>query len=200
MAETLQSTNPLANLSRDAMHELDLRDALDALRDRLAVEGVRFAVIGALAMRQHRYSRFTEDIDIVTTREGLDRIHARLVGLQVPVGITHVQHFGAVRHIHAAVADRDTRRDEQVVREDRRFVGYAVVVRVLQNRDRIAGILPRRNVRIDGAADNPQAAVVVPSHVDRLGDHRVSGEKIDFEAVGHMEGFHFFIHVRRWNL
>jgi hypothetical protein len=31
-------------------------------------------------MRQHGYARFTEDIDVVTTAEGLARIHERLVG------------------------------------------------------------------------------------------------------------------------
>ena len=31
-------------------------------------------------MRQHGYVRFTEDIDLVTTREGLNRLHERLVG------------------------------------------------------------------------------------------------------------------------
>jgi hypothetical protein len=35
---------------------------------------------GALALRYHGYVRFTEDIDILTTREGLDRIHASLAG------------------------------------------------------------------------------------------------------------------------
>jgi hypothetical protein len=37
-------------------------------------------VIGALAMRQYGYIRFTEDIDIVTTPEGLETIHRVLVG------------------------------------------------------------------------------------------------------------------------
>lgn len=62
------------------MHTRDIARALASLRDRFAEEGIPFAVIGALAMRQHGYTRHTEDIDIVTTPEGLDRIHARLVG------------------------------------------------------------------------------------------------------------------------
>jgi hypothetical protein len=43
-------------------------------------EGIPFAVIGALALRYYGYVRHTEDIDILTTHEGLDRIHATLVG------------------------------------------------------------------------------------------------------------------------
>jgi hypothetical protein len=62
------------------VHAKDVADALAALRDACKREGIPFAVIGALAMRQSGYVRFTEDIDIVTTREGLERIHERLIG------------------------------------------------------------------------------------------------------------------------
>ncbi|MGE0191205.1 MAG: hypothetical protein AB7T63_04100 [Planctomycetota bacterium] len=62
------------------MHAKDIAQALEDLRDRLSQAGVPFAVIGALAMRQYGYIRYTEDIDILTTPEGLDRIHAELIG------------------------------------------------------------------------------------------------------------------------
>lgn len=62
------------------MHAQDIAAALELLRRRLAEEGIRFAVIGALALRQYGFVRATEDIDILTTPEGLDKIHIRLVG------------------------------------------------------------------------------------------------------------------------
>lgn len=62
------------------LHAEDVAAALAALREVCAREGIPFAVVGALAMYQHGYRRFTEDIDIVTTPAGLDRIHERLVG------------------------------------------------------------------------------------------------------------------------
>ena len=80
MAEAASSPALLAALERDAMHVEDLRNALADLVRRCAREGIDFAVVGALAMRQYGYVRFTEDIDIVTTPEGLDAIHQRLVG------------------------------------------------------------------------------------------------------------------------
>jgi hypothetical protein len=67
-------------LERDAMHVEDVRKALEELRRRCEQEDIPFAVVGALAMRQHGYARFTEDIDLVTTPEGLNRLHERLVG------------------------------------------------------------------------------------------------------------------------
>lgn len=62
------------------MHARDIAAVLESLRQRLAREGIPFAVIGALALRYYGYVRHTEDIDILTTPEGLDRIHATLVG------------------------------------------------------------------------------------------------------------------------
>jgi hypothetical protein len=43
--------------------------------------GIDYAVIGAIALNQHGYKRFTEDIDVLLTREGLDTFRAQLVGL-----------------------------------------------------------------------------------------------------------------------
>jgi len=62
------------------LHSRDIASVLESLRRRLTAEGIPFVVIGALALRYYGYVRHTEDIDILTTRAGLDRIHATLVG------------------------------------------------------------------------------------------------------------------------
>lgn len=67
-------------LRRDQLHSRDIAAALEYLRETLSSEGIPFGLIGALALRYHGYERFTEDIDILTTGEGLERIHERLVG------------------------------------------------------------------------------------------------------------------------
>ena len=67
-------------LKRDQMHSADIADALEFLRHALSREKIPFGLIGALALRHHGYCRFTEDIDILTTPEGLDRIHETLIG------------------------------------------------------------------------------------------------------------------------
>jgi len=54
--------------------------ALDWLRREFARAGIPFAVVGGLALRRYGYRRFTEDIDILTTKEGLDRIHREVIG------------------------------------------------------------------------------------------------------------------------
>jgi Nucleotidyl transferase AbiEii toxin, Type IV TA system len=79
MARAAQGTL-IDQLRRDTVHARDIGTVLESLRQRLGDEGIPFALIGALALRYHGYVRFTEDIDILTTREGLDRIHSSLVG------------------------------------------------------------------------------------------------------------------------
>lgn len=70
----------VAELERDRMHAADLGRALDDLARRLVAEGIPFALLGALAMRHYGYVRHTEDVDILTTPDGLRAIHERLVG------------------------------------------------------------------------------------------------------------------------
>ena len=67
-------------LKRDQMHSQDIAGALEFLRSALGREKIPFGLIGALALRHHGYSRFTEDIDILTTPEGLQRLHEKLIG------------------------------------------------------------------------------------------------------------------------
>ncbi len=80
MARPVSDTSFLEGLRRSMKHSDDLAASLADLQKSCAQEGIPFAVIGALAMQHHGYLRFTEDIDIVTTPEGLARIHERLVG------------------------------------------------------------------------------------------------------------------------
>jgi len=80
MADPLFGASLLEGLRRDMAHSRDVAAALAGLQKVFAREGIPFAVIGALAIRRHGYVRHTEDIDIVTTPDGLARIHDRLVG------------------------------------------------------------------------------------------------------------------------
>ena len=79
MAKQIQG--PLIELlQRDHVHAQDIAKVLESLRRRFAQEGIPFAVVGALALRQYGFIRATEDIDILTTPDGLNKIHDTLVG------------------------------------------------------------------------------------------------------------------------
>ncbi len=80
MAEKLFCDSTVEMLRRDRMHTKDIATVLDRLTRRLNEAGIPFALIGALAMRHHGYVRHTEDIDLLTTPEGLDAIHEQFVG------------------------------------------------------------------------------------------------------------------------
>lgn len=62
-------------MERGSVHE-----ALRRLADRLREEGIEYALVGGLALVAHGYRRFTEDIDLLMTSEGLDRFRERLLG------------------------------------------------------------------------------------------------------------------------
>lgn len=58
-----------------------VQEALLRITRRLNELGIPYCVAGGMALFHHGYRRFTEDIDILVTREGLKVIHARLDGL-----------------------------------------------------------------------------------------------------------------------
>lgn len=66
---------------RYLMGEGGINDALARLCEDLERHGIDYAVIDAVALMAHGYPRFTEDIDILLTREGLEAFHRELVGL-----------------------------------------------------------------------------------------------------------------------
>jgi hypothetical protein len=63
------------------MGQGSLNNALSRLASDLKAHGIDYAVIGAVALLAHGYPRFTEDIDLVLTREGLEKFHQELIGL-----------------------------------------------------------------------------------------------------------------------
>ena len=58
-----------------------INDALRRLTTDLDQNGIEYVVIGAIALNQYGYRRFTEDIDLLLTREGLEQFKEKLVGL-----------------------------------------------------------------------------------------------------------------------
>jgi hypothetical protein len=55
--------------------------ALRKIARRLEELGIPYAIVGGMAMFFHGFRRFTEDVDILVTREGLQEIHRQLEGL-----------------------------------------------------------------------------------------------------------------------
>jgi hypothetical protein len=57
-----------------------VHQALRKITKRLEALGIPYAVAGGMALFMHGFRRFTEDIDILVTREALARIHEELEG------------------------------------------------------------------------------------------------------------------------
>src|SRR4051812_48659237 len=58
-----------------------LNETLRRIVKDLEASGIDYNVIGAVALNQHGYRRFTEDIDLLLTKEGLEKFRSELVGL-----------------------------------------------------------------------------------------------------------------------
>jgi len=63
------------------MGEGKLNNALTRLIADLKEHDIDYVVIGAIALLAYGYQRFTEDIDLILTHEGLERFHNELIGL-----------------------------------------------------------------------------------------------------------------------
>ena len=57
-----------------------LNEAIRKLASDLEREGISYAAIEAIALNRHGYRRFTEDIDLLLSREGLELFRERLIG------------------------------------------------------------------------------------------------------------------------
>jgi hypothetical protein len=57
-----------------------VQESLRRIASHLNDLGVPYAIAGGMALFQHGYRRFTEDVDILVTREGLKAIHKALDG------------------------------------------------------------------------------------------------------------------------
>src|SRR5256885_586286 len=58
-----------------------VQEAFRKIVSRLDALAIPYVVVGGLALFGHGYRRFTQDVDLLVTREGLQRIHDELEGL-----------------------------------------------------------------------------------------------------------------------
>ena len=59
----------------------DVQRALAKIARLLEEDGIPYALIGALALNDYGYERFTVDVDLLVTREGLEEFKKRHLGL-----------------------------------------------------------------------------------------------------------------------
>ncbi len=82
--EELLNRNLMWGFKEGSMHfekESSVHKAMERITKRLDQLGIHYAIVGGMALFFHGVRRFTEDVDILVTREGLEEIHRRLEGL-----------------------------------------------------------------------------------------------------------------------
>jgi hypothetical protein len=73
-----------------------VRRTLRRIASRLDELGVPYAIVGGMAMYTHGFRRYTEDVDILVTKDGLNLIHEKLEGLG------YVRPFAASKNLRDA--------------------------------------------------------------------------------------------------
>ena len=157
------------------------QNAVDRL-DLAHVEGALLEVEGAVG---------TEDEAVggvvgVGGREAVQDALAPVCAV-VAVGVLEEQDVGAVGDQHAAVPELEPGRVVQVLGEDRRAVGAAVAVDVLEDHELVVHRLARLPVGVGRPASDPEAPARVPGHLHRvgeLGEALLAGEEPDLQALG----------------
>jgi hypothetical protein len=71
----------LSEGSRHFEEKSAVQDALHRIARRLEDLAIPYAVSGGMALFKHGFRRFTEDVDVLVTRDGLRLIHEKLDGL-----------------------------------------------------------------------------------------------------------------------
>jgi len=79
--ETRSVQETYAEGLRYFMGQGNLNNTLAQVSADLKQHGIDYMVIGAVALMAYGYPRFTEDIDLVLTPEGLEAFHQNLIGL-----------------------------------------------------------------------------------------------------------------------
>ena len=130
---------------------------------------------------------------VLATEAGEDDF--TMVHFAVAIGISEmgeVWFFGAE---DAAVAIKDEgERDVKVIGPGGAFVGFAILIGVLENDDFITGFLAGINMRVGDGGGDPKTAVFVPAHLDgagHFGEVFLGGKAIDFETWINFEGLQF---------
>jgi len=76
-----RSSDEILQLASDFfMKKDDVHLTMQRITERLREEKIPHAIMGGMAIGLHGFLRVTNDVDLLTTNEGLDRIHERIVG------------------------------------------------------------------------------------------------------------------------
>jgi hypothetical protein len=68
------------NAAEFFMGKADVQRALEILARRLEDLEIPYAIVGAMALNEYGYRRVTEDVDVLLTREGLERFKREWLG------------------------------------------------------------------------------------------------------------------------
>ena len=129
---------------------------------------------------------------------GVKAVHDQLarIGAIVAVGVLEEHQVRHLRDVNAPVAQLDADGHVQAVGKNRAAIGLAVFVGVLEDQDLVVGLGTRQIHRIRGHGGDPEPALGVEGHRDRVfqvGKLDLRGKQIDRVALRKREDSDFLV-------
>ncbi len=120
--------------------------------------------------------------------------HLPLICLAVSIAIMKVEKLFPVGDIGPSIPIREySTRDDKLIIVDRGFVRPPVLIRVLENKNAVTGILIHIQLGVGFATGDPEPAFSVEGDLSGLGEERVGSPEVHFESFRDLErGFFQF--------
>ena len=127
------------------MGEGTLNKTLSRLSQDLDERRIDYMVIGAVALLAHGYPRFTEDIDLVMTAEGLQKFHEELIGLgytpSFPGARKRLRSTGGVVTIYRSLSNTTTFSGDDYLEADDILPGFRISLNRIFKYETEGGVL-----------------------------------------------------------
>lgn len=132
-------------------------------------------------------------VGVLGSKAGED--DATVVGFAIAISVLEENDLGGVCDIGSAIGREDGGGNVEVIGKNGAFVGDAVTIRVFQNEDLVVLLGSGDDVGIHSARDEPEAALGIKVHLDRLRDHGVGSHQLDLHAIRKVEGGGLFVRI-----
>ena len=118
-----------------------------------------------------------------------------LIGLTVAVGIPEENKIRLLRKVDPVLAKLEAKWEVKILGKDGAFVGFAVLICVLENKNLIVGFDAGKGVRIGRHGRNPKTSSTIKfesNWIPKLRKFLLRGEEFDLKPLGNLELGSFF--------
>ena len=91
-----------------------------------------------------------------------------LIGLTVTIGVLEENKVGLLRNVDPVLAKLEAEREVEVLGKDGAFVGFTVLISVLENKNLVVGFDAGKRVRVGGHGRDPETSGGIKIESNRI--------------------------------